>query len=78
MSQSVSECLSLLGLAVRGCCHMSRCLCYDYFFVATVSLKYNKVPQPYLKRAVSMTKTNLDRQLRILKNSVTRKLTEQF
>jgi len=46
-------------LAQSGCLWLGShvyCLCYVYVFMPTICLKYNKVPQPCLKHAGSMTK----------------------
>jgi hypothetical protein len=50
-----STCLSLQSGCLRLGSHAC-CLCYEYVFIPTLCLKYNKVLQPYLKHTGSVTK----------------------
>jgi len=49
---SVHVCACTVWLSVIGLC-----VCHDEVFMPALYLKYNKVPQPYLKHTGSMTKT---------------------
>jgi hypothetical protein len=58
MSHSVSKCLSLHSLAVCDGAHVPTVFVKIAFFKVTLCLKYNTVPQPYLRHAGSVTKIN--------------------